>query len=129
LFIDGKNKNNNFGGSRVINLLDSKEFSQPPSFTKGENMGIQWTTHKVSEIKKNSYMKAHCVNCMDYTHRGEIAQGMVDMDYQSGQWNFDVCYTTCWHDRRTKHNDSMRIYSHKYYWDKKKGLLNNRRAK
>lgn len=98
-------------------------------FMEGQNMGIRWTTNEISATKQNAYMKEHCSKCIDYTHKGAIGQGMSDMDYTPGVWNFDTCYTTCWHDRRTKHNDAMRIYSNKYYWDKKKEQLANERRK
>ena len=90
---------------------------------EGANMGLMRTTHEISTSAKNRYINAHCINCVDYTHRGAISQGMADMDYE-GTWNFDTCHETCWHDRRTKNNDAMR----KYYWDKKRGVLQNRRA-
>ena len=87
-------------------------------------MGIVKTTHAINGGVKTRYIQAHCVNCIDYTHRGAIAQGMLDMDYE-GRWDFETCYATCWHDRRNKNNDFMR----EYYWRNKGGLTKNERGK
>jgi hypothetical protein len=100
-----------------------KEFAPPSSLIERANMGILKTTHAIDNGVKTRYMHEHCNKCMDYTHKGAIGQGMVDMDYVPGIWDFDTCHETCWHDRRDKNNDFMR----EYYWRKKAGLVKNQR--
>ena len=120
---DGQVKNK-LDGLKVFNPLDfARSLPSRLFYLKGANMGRMRTTHPIDLHARNQYITRNCVNCMDYTHRREIAQGMFDMDY-SGTWNFDTCHETCWHDRRTKNNDYMR----QYYWDKKKGVVKNRRG-
>jgi hypothetical protein len=127
LITDGQNKYTKLSDrSRGIeSFWTRKSLPSGLLFFGGAKMGRVWTTNPVSVTKQNAYMEAHCVNCMDYTHKGAIGQGMVDMDYTPGIWNFDTCHTTCWQDRRTKNNDRMR----QYYWDKKAGVVKNRRAR
>jgi len=44
-------------------------------------------------------MQRHCSQCVDYTHKGALGQGMGDAGLEPGIWDFDTCYETCWHDQ------------------------------
>ena len=101
-----------------------KKFAQPSFlFMEGANMGRMRMTHPIDAAARQRYMLSNCSKCMDYTHRGAIGQGMAEMDYTPGIWDFNTCHETCWHDRRSKSNDIMR----EYYWRKKAGLVKNQR--
>jgi len=125
MIINGQVKNK-LDGLKVFNPLDfARSLPSRLFLLEGANMGRMRMTHPIDAVARQRYMVSNCSKCMDYTHRGAIGQGMAEMDYTPGIWDFNTCHETCWHDRRSKHNEVMR----KYYWDTRKGVLENRRGK
>jgi len=77
-------------------------------------MGVVKTTRSLPYLVKKRWQEKYCSHCEDYINRRENSEKLEELlGWESGVWDFQTCYTTCWQDMRTRQAHNSLAYYHR----------------